>query len=297
MRSKIINLSIVGSMFLIVMVGAFQVGRGRIPEEEVVRRYHDKFHVTWNSDGAVTYPYSGSNPKELYLDLMKLSLTDVIYENSFESRRAKQDGAIWPIRALTMIGLKRLDNIQTCMEDALARGVPGDFIEAGAWRGGATIFMRAILKVQNVTDRTVWVADSFEGLPPANTKDFPADTGANYGGYEVLKVSKEIVEQNFRRFGLLDNQVRFLKGWFKDTLPGPVSKLAVLRIDADMYESTIQVFEALYPKLSSGGYVIIDDYDIIPACAKAVDDYRNKRGITGEMTHIEGAVYWQKKLS
>ena len=297
MRSKIINLSIIGLLDSLLLVGVIYVARGNVPPTEIVRRYYGLFRVTWSPDNAIIYPYSSSTPKDLYLDLMKLSLTDVIYANPPESRWAKQKGGIWPIRALTMIGLERLDNIQFCMEDTLTRGVAGDFIEAGAWRGGATIFMRAVLKVHNVTDRTVWVADSFEGLPPPNAKDFPADTGPSFSEFEALAVSKEIVEQNFQRFGLLDNQVRFLKGWFKDTLPGPVSKLAVLRIDADMYESTIEVLESLYPRLSSGGYIIIDDYEILGPCTKAVDDYRNKHGIREEITHIEGAGYWQKKSS
>ena len=84
---------------------------------------------------------------------------------------------ITPRAGWTMIGIKRLDQLQECAETVLRRGVPGDFIEAGAWRGGATIFMRGVLKAHNVTDRTVWVADSFEGLPPPDPK-YAADAGS-----------------------------------------------------------------------------------------------------------------------
>ncbi len=243
------------------------------------------------------YPYKSIEPKDLYLDLLKMSLTDTIYDHQPLERVLQQQGGIWPSRALTMIGLIRLDNIELCMEDAISKGIPGDFIEAGAWRGGATIFMRAFLKAHNVTDRTVWVADSFEGLPPPDTKNFPADAGLNLNEIKILAVSKETVEQNFARLGLLDNHVRFLKGWFKDTLPNaPIKNLAVLRIDGDLYESTMQALESLYPKLSSGGYCIIDDYYSISACGKATEDYRHKFGIDGIIIQIDQyAGYWKKK--
>jgi hypothetical protein len=195
-----------------------------------------------------------------------------------------------------MIGLARLSNIQELVENVLARDVPGDLIEAGAWRGGATIFMRAVLKAHAVTDRTVWVADSFEGLPPPNPEEYPADQGLDLNTIEDLAVSQEEAAANFERYGLLDNQVRFIKGWFKDTLPtAPIRQLAVFRVDADLYESTMDALVPLYPKVASGGYVIVDDYKVIPACKEAVDDYRAEHGITAPLNHIDwNAVYWQK---
>jgi O-methyltransferase len=94
---------------------------------------------------------------------------------------------------------------------------------------------------------------------------------------------------------LLDDRVRFLPGWFKDTLPdAPIDRLALLRLDGDLYESTIQALEALYPRLSPGGFCIIDDY-IIKACRQAVADYRAKHGVSAEIIHIDGAgVFWRK---
>src|SRR6478672_4155816 len=109
----------------------------------------------------------GSEPSgvELYLDLMKQVLTNAIYDAQVVDRSiAPTTWYGWPKDAHTMLSLKRLDNIQYCVERVLHDGVPGDLIETGVWRGGATIFMRAILKVHRVFDRTVWVADSFDGL-------------------------------------------------------------------------------------------------------------------------------------
>jgi hypothetical protein len=208
----------------------------------------------------------------------------------------RMEGRIWPRVAHTMIGLKRLDNLEFCIEQVITNGVVGDLIETGVWRGGATIFMRAVLKAYGVTDRSVWVADSFEGLPPPNTGKYPYDAGDSLHEARELAVSLEEVKANFERYGLLDDQVRFLKGWFRDTLPAaPIERLAVLRLDGDMYESTMDTLANLYPKLSQGGYVIVDDYGAIPACRQAVDDYRSANAITEEIRDIDWTgIFWQK---
>ena len=217
-------------------------------------------------------------------------------------RRAQQDpgmrneGRDWPADAETMVGTKRLDSLLECIDDVLRHDVPGDFIETGVWRGGASIFMRAALGVYGDTERSVWLADSFEGLPKASG-DYAEDTGSWYWEYNhVLAVSLDDVKRNFARYGWLDDRVKFLKGWFKDTMPtAPVTTLAILRLDGDMYESTIDVLNAMYPKLSVGGYCIIDDY-ALDECRKAVADYREAHGITEEIRTIDwtGAV-WRKE--
>lgn len=270
-----------------------------------------------------------SDGTALYLDLLKLCLTNFIHGDAEERpvrspRRFKQrmvdafaargirmvrpapfdpslraEGRDWPPSADSMIGLRRLDNLQFCVEDVLAHKIPGDLIETGVWRGGATIFMRAVLKAHGVSDRLVWVADSFEGLPPPNERQYPQDTGDKHYAVKELAVSLEDVQSNFRRYGLLDDQVRFLKGWFRDTLPGaPIKELSVLRVDGDMYESTMDALVNLYPKLSVGGYVIVDDYGAIPACRQAVHDFRAAHAIREEVQEIDWTgVYWQRASS
>lgn len=240
----------------------------------------------------------------MYLDLMKRSLTGWIYEDAGElyqqdskpfDRLTREEGRDWPVTAHTMIGLKRLDNLQSCIEDVIANRVPGDLIETGVWRGGASIFMRAVLKAHDVEDRRVWVADSFEGMPPPDPEKYPQDARFEHFANE-LAVSLEQVKHNFERYGLLDAQVRFLKGWFRDTLPVvPIEDLAIVRLDGDWYESTMDGLVNLYPKLSVGGYLIIDDYGCVPACRQAVHDYRGAHGITEEITSIDWTgVYWQR---
>jgi hypothetical protein len=238
---------------------------------------------------------NSSGAGELYLDLMMRCLTDWIYDGGNE--QARVEGRDWPARAHTMIGLKRLANLRACVDSVIDEDIPGDLIETGVWRGGATIFMRAILKAHGVTDRLVWVADSFAGLPTPDVARFPFDEGITLHQFPQLAVSLENVRENFHRYGLLDDQVRFLKGWFRDTLPAaPIRRLAVLRLDGDLYESTIQALDALYPKLSPGGYLIVDDYGNVDACRQAVHDYRAKHHITETIERIDwGGAYWRRE--
>lgn len=214
-----------------------------------------------------------------------------------DAQARRMEGRDWPKLAHSMVGMKRLDNLQACVESALRDGIPGDLIETGVWRGGASILMRGILQAYAVRDRCVWVADSFEGLPPPDPAKYPADAGDTHHENTLLAVSLEEVQANFRQYGLLDDQVRFLKGWFKDTLPAaPIERIAVARLDGDMYESTIDALRSLYPKLSPGGYLIVDDYGAIPACKRAVTDFRESSGIDEPIETIDWTgVWWRRK--
>ena len=208
-------------------------------------------------------------------------------------------GRDWPSRAESMIGLARMNNLQECIATIIEDDIPGDFIETGVWRGGACIFMRANLAAWADTDRKVWVADSFEGLPKPDPARFPADKGDELFKLGGLAVGVDQVKHNFRRYGLLDDQVEFLVGWFKDTLPvAPLDKLALIRLDGDMYESTIQAIEVLYPKLSPGGFCIIDDFGShVSQAQQAVHDYRKEHGITEEIIDIDGTgAFWRKAV-
>ena len=203
-------------------------------------------------------------------------------------------GLDWPASAETMIGMQRLTHLQHCVETVLAEEIPGDLIECGVWRGGACILMRGVLAAYGDEERCVWLADSFQGLPPADPKNYPAEDLTLHGAGLAIPESK--VRNNFERYGLLDDRVRFLPGWFKDTLPdAPIDRIALLRLDGDRYESTIQALDALYSKLSVGGFCIIDDYYAFNACRQAVTDYRQKNSISAEIMEIDGhGVYWRK---
>ncbi len=194
--------------------------------------------------------------------------------------------------AETMLGLRQLEHMEQCILHILREGVPGDLMEAGVWRGGMTIFMRGALRAYGATDRLVWVADSFAGLPQP-------ETGQEYDDWKEgdMAVSLEQVQQNFERYGLLDDQVRFLRGFFSETLPqAPIEKLAILRVDADLYSSTLDVLNNLYPRLSPGGFAIFDDYQNLPDCKRAVNEFRAEHNIREQITKIdERAVCWRRE--
>lgn len=176
-------------------------------------------------------------PQMLYLDLLKKSLTFLLwpepprpislldprpwYRQAFVAallwvterlglqlarvteipEAARAGGRIWPVYAHTMIGRRRLDSLQACIEAVLRDAVPGDLIETGVWRGGASIFMRGVLAAAEVTDRKVFVADSFQGLPAPKPGLYAADRGDEHHRMKYLAVSLSEVRANFERYG------------------------------------------------------------------------------------------------
>ena len=280
--------------------------------------------------GPAPQPTRSSGLADDYLELLKASLIGVVHQNLYVERpaytgsRARLDrwlaelacsalrrrrwelvrltppepveaGRVRPLSGETMVGRARLDNLQQCIEHVVGEGVPGNLIETGVWRGGASIFMRGVLRALGVTDRRVWVADSFRGLPPPSADRFPADAGDEHHRVPELAVSVDTVRENFRRYGLLDDQVVFLEGWFGETLPALTGeRWAIIRLDGDMYESTMDALESLYPRLSPGGFVIVDDGALAP-CRAAVDDFRDRHTITEPLQEIDWTgLFWQR---
>lgn len=277
---------------------------------------NDQLHA----DVRTTIAQSGGSAELLYLDLLKKCLTRELFDEAFDRIpknrktpwRAMRSFGYEAINAMlghwklalvhsgratgeTMISVESLDNIQRCITQALEDSVPGDVIETGVWRGGAVIFMSAVLKVYGALDRTIWAADSFRGLPKPDAEKYPADKGDSLWS-QSLDVSVEEVQRNFARYGLLDDRTKFLVGYFSDTIPtAPIGRLCVLRLDGDMYQSTIEVLQNLYPKLSVGGYVIVDDYFHFDSCKQATEDFRREHGISEPIERIPRAgVFWRR---
>jgi O-methyltransferase len=206
----------------------------------------------------------------------------------------RERGIDWPMVGFTMVGHLRLDNIRTCIERVIFDKIPGDFVECGVWRGGASIFAKAVFKAYGVTDRKVWLADSFAGMPVPEIQADKVDPDLSTLRY--LAVSREVVEDNFRRFDLFDDSVRFVKGWFSESLPNaPIHQIAILRLDGDHYSSTMDALNSLHSKLSKGGFVIIDDYFTWAGCKAAVTEFRAAHLIKSELIRIDdAAVYWRE---
>jgi hypothetical protein len=244
----------------------------------------------------------------LYMRLLKRCLTrDLFPDQRYDfgdlahpvpySKELRQNGKDWPTEADTMVGMKRLDNLHDCCWTAVRESVPGDFVETGIWRGGCGILMRAILDVLKDRQRRVWLFDSFEGLPKPDSESFPQDKDDPHWTYSsCLAVSLKQVKDNFEKYELLDERTQFVKGWFRDTIPhSEVKNISVLRLDGDMYESTWLVLTHFYPKLSAGGFIIIDDYGAIPSCKAAVDDFRAQQSILSAISAVDWTgIFWRK---
>lgn len=179
----------------------------------------------------------------------------------------------------SMIGRARLNSLHQCLDLVRQENIPGDLIECGVWRGGACIFMAGYLEAYSIPGRRVYVADSFEGLPKPSSP-FDAGLDLSQDGFPELAVSLFEVQENFAVYGLDGPKVHYLKGWFKDTLPTlSVQQFSLLRLDGDLYESTMDILENLYDKVAPGGIVIVDDYGAIEVCRQAVDAFFSSRGL------------------
>jgi O-methyltransferase len=247
--------------------------------------YHPLKYVNRNWKTFFLYPIDKLLQKRNF-SICKLKYID---------KEKRLNGSDWPVHAKTMIGYKRLTNIEHCIRIIKEESIDGDLIETGVWRGGATIFMKAVLNNLNLKNKNVWLADSFKGVPPPK-KDFPEDSISELHKHNILNVSKNEVKRNFELYDLLDESIKFIEGWFHDTLANtPIEKLSLLRIDCDLYESTFLSLKYLYPKVSKGGFVIIDDYNAFKFCKKAVLDFRSANNIETEIIEIDKeSVYWRK---
>lgn len=199
-------------------------------------------------------------PADLYLDLMIKALCGFA------------PGDVAARGSDILAGLPRLENIRGLIQRALDEEIPGDMMECGVGRGGASIFMRAVLAARQVSDRVVWVAD-------------------------LIAASEDDIRANFAIFGLLDEQVRFVPGCSEDSLSkAPVQQLAVLRLDADLSASTTTALTYLYPMVAPGGFIIIGNY-LLGSCRLAVDDYLEAHGLDVALHPIDwNGVWWRKPL-
>jgi O-methyltransferase len=183
----------------------------------------------------------------------------------------------------TMIpGNRYIENIM--LADHVGRGVPGDFVECGTWRGGMACGLMAVSEAAgNAPDRHFHFFDSFEGLPPADpgkdgiaAVDYQKDPDAP-GHFNNCSADYEGFAALVHAQGVAAERIHIHRGWFQDTVGhyagGPIS---VLRLDGDWYESTMTCLEALYPLVSPGGAIIIDDYDDWDGCSLAVHDYLSR---------------------
>lgn len=260
-------------------------------------------NMAWGDEGITARKPSDRSARELYIDLLIRALPNILYGDAPLPGRIRRPpfemvkrwtGTDWPSQAHTMVGVERLRNLATLVQSCLDDNIAGDFIETGVWRGGCCILMQGVLAANGVADRKIHVADSFRGLPPPQVAQ---DAGSKYHTRHQLRIDRDQVAANFEKYGLLDDNLVFVEGWFRDTLPVlQAERFALIRLDGDMYDSTMVALENLYPKLAPGGYVIIDDYGL-DTCRHAVTDYRKAQNITEPMHSVDWTGVWWRKVA
>jgi hypothetical protein len=184
-----------------------------------------------------------------------------------------------------------LDLVEKSILAVEERGVPGDFIEAGVWRGGVIILMRALINAHEIAERRIFAADSFAGIPKnVRATNDPVDSWR-----DRWVASLDEVRRNIERFGLLDDRIAFVEGYFSDSLKTLAGeRFALIRLDSDSYDSVEESLVRLYPLLSEGGVIIIDDWHLV-GCRTAVLNYRSRHGVKEEIKTYDGNAYWVKQ--
>jgi cephalosporin hydroxylase len=204
-------------------------------------------------------------------------------ENSRRTGALSEQSEWSALLPYTEVGRTRLEALEKCLDRVRAKGVEGHLVDCGTGRGGAAIFMRGYLDAYELTDRDVWVADSFRA-----SKDAAA-------GLLNLSADLNIVRDGFQSFDVLDERVHFLQGLYGETLPGaPIDQVALLRIGGGVGGSSRDVLDALYGKVVPGGLVVIDGY-AEEACQRAVDEFRTVNGLEQAVERLDWTgICWQK---
>ena len=207
------------------------------------------------------------------------------------------------VGTLTLVGPARLASLYKQLRQLVSDEIPGDVIEAGVWRGGCCIWMRAILNSLGDT-RQIVLADTFRGFPPPDVENYPTDARdlkqiplRTKIGFVPASVAE--VQANFARYNLLSDLVEFVEGPFRETLPGLEERQwSLIRLDGDSYEATWVSLDYLYEGLSPGGYCISDDYGDpgkTGQAKKAVDDFRAEWDIVDPLEWVDrSCVFWRK---
>ena len=197
----------------------------------------------------------------------------------------------------TLIGYVNLYQTYDAIAQIEKANVPGAIVEMGVWRGGCGAFMAWCAK-KYTTQRTVWLFDSFEGLSPFSDEDSEKAAKKQRKGGKVFAAPQKDAEEIVLKLNVRE-RVKIVKGWFKDTVPETkqhIGKIALLRLDADIYEPTKYCLNELYDLVSPGGIIIIDDYGAWKGCNRAVYEFFAERGLDRPIYHYpyRGRAYFIK---
>lgn len=222
------------------------------------------------------------------LELLKIRLLQLMECKTEAEMVGRINGLHWA--GYTMVGLRRLDNLEFCINEVVRKSIPGAIVEAGVWKGGACIFATAALK-ELKEERNVYVCDIFDGTFPKPKIEM--DEWTEKHDFQPLVCKLKDVQANFRKFGYLDSNVIFKEGWFENTLPTITEPISILRVDGDTYQSTMNTLQ-LEKQLSPGGYIIMDDWAIATS-RQAFIDYFEGQNREDDVIPVDSlSVYWQK---
>ena len=290
-------------------IGNSFVGPAGVVIDRLVRRFDWLDTITEEGQNKLS---SLERARSAYVEMIKCMVSGTVYLGSELSIKPalgvprvqvlgpldttlRQNGDDWTYLGDTMTGWARIDNVHKLLKDVFDHNIPGDYIETGVWRGGSSMFARAVMHAYGQAHRKSYVCDSFAGLPPSARNLDNLDKG--WDGTPYLEVHQDIVVDGFEKYSMLDENVFFVKGFFNDTMPHVrplVDSFSVMRLDGDMYESTVDVLYHLYDKLSVGGYVIMDDWDGFPSKTACLDFFAT-HGISPQVIKIDTlSAYWQK---
>jgi O-methyltransferase len=199
-----------------------------------------------------------------------------------------------------MVKNAHLVSLYNLVREADKQGLRGDLVECGVWNGGSAALMAAATRScrYNLEERSLWLFDSFEGLPPPGDKDGTKAINAYFAGR--CKGDAKKVEKAFATINLSTAGVTIVPGWFETTLEqASIDEIALLHIDADWYDSVRLVLDIFYDRVAPGGFIVLDDYGFWPGCSKAVHDFLRERDISDDVITMVGehGAYFQKPQS
>jgi O-methyltransferase len=186
------------------------------------------------------------------------------------------------VRPYTMTGPERISTLCHGIRYIAKRKIPGDIVECGVWRGGSMMAVALSLLAEQDLSRTLYLFDTFRGMPPPSgiDRDWRGEMAssllekADRSDLIWACASIEEVRANLGATDYPSEQVRLIEGRVEDTIPRRApEQISILRLDTDWYESTKHELIHLYPRLSIGGILIIDDYGAWEGARKAVDEY------------------------
>ncbi len=211
---------------------------------------------------------------------------------------------LYRVRRYTVTSPARCKHLWDICNQILNENVEGSFVECGVWKGGSAAIMGLVLKRAGA-NRTLHLFDSFEGLPEPTSDDgaraAEISGGRSSGALKSVGQCRselpEVKEFLFSHFDLDPQTTAFHAGWFQETVPdlaGKMGPIAILRLDGDWYESTRVCLNYLYPLISPGGIIILDDYNAWEGCAKAANEFRSQLSITAPIEKIDNeAIFWR----